>query len=219
MTESVLELSNLQFQRARLRLALDVELRGIVLAHGFSGAGKTTLLNLIAGFLHPQHGDIRFNQLSLLNMAVSQRQLAFTFQHETLFPHLSAHRNLTLALAAAAPRTSKKQRHHEAEHVLQQLHVHDCRNQKPHTLSGGQLRRVALARSLALMPYRKIILLDEPFNAVEQEQKLNLARVIAQSHQEHNVTLITAHDPAEPHLLELNPRQFVHIDTHASSRE
>jgi molybdate transport system ATP-binding protein len=167
--------------RARLTLAGPVALEvalsvapGEMLALvGRSGAGKSSLLKALAGLI-PASGAIRVDGAEWLGptgaLPAHQRPVGFLFQSYALFPHRTALQNLTMAMAA--PDTAR------AEELLAAVHLEGLGDRRPHQLSGGQQQRVALARALAREP--RLLLLDEPFSAVDRPTRRALAGTIAE---------------------------------------
>ncbi len=189
--------------RVRVRqdppIPLDAELdcrSGELLAIvGPSGSGKTTLLRAIAGLVRPAQGLIRCaSQVWLdlergIRVAPQQRRVGLVFQHYALFPHLTALANVACALGHL-PRSQRAER---ARRLLELVHLHGLEERKPARLSGGQCQRVALARALAREP--AVLLLDEPFSAVDQvtRRKLHQELVLLRQRISTPVVLVT-HD-------------------------
>lgn len=129
---------------------------------GPSGSGKSTLLDLIAGFLKPTSGKLTFDGKDLLPLPPEQRPISILFQSETLFDHLRAEKNVALGLPPNTPRMVLIKSVNDA---LAEVNLPDLGRQRASTLSGGQKQRVALARTL--LRNRPILLLDEPFSALD----------------------------------------------------
>ena len=134
---------------------------------GPSGCGKSSLLNLIAGFIQPDHGMIRFDG-GPINGPGPERGVVF--QEPTLFPWLNIRHNIELGLKAAGAGNSEQQR--KVSESLELVGLHCSQNAYPHQLSGGMKQRVALARVLALEP--RLLLMDEPFSALDAETREHL---------------------------------------------
>lgn len=159
-------------------IPLDVELEchpGEVLALvGPSGSGKSTILRAIAGLYRPRTGLIRsgdavwFDSQSGRQVSPQQRRVGMVFQHYALFPHLSALENVKIALS----HLPESQRESRAAELLARVHLSGVRDRQPAQLSGGEQQRVALARALAREP--RVLLLDEPFSAVDQVTRRKL---------------------------------------------
>lgn len=157
---------------------------------GPSGVGKSSLLLALAGFRQFDKGDVRWQNQSFAHLPVWDRPLSFLLQSDNLFGHLSAYRNISLG----ALKTAKK---HEIDakikDISQNLGILDILNQSCATLSGGQQQRVGLAR--ALLRNKPILLLDEPFSALDHDNRqkaLRLVRKLTTKH--HLATIIITHD-------------------------
>jgi thiamine transport system ATP-binding protein len=133
---------------------------------GASGSGKSTLLDLVAGFLKPHGGSLTLDGTNLIPLAPEDRPISILFQAETLFEHLTAAHNVALGLPAGTDRTERDRRIAEA---LDEVDLPDVGQQRADTLSGGQKQRVALARTL--LRNRPVLLLDEPFSALDDETR------------------------------------------------
>lgn len=131
---------------------------------GPSGCGKSTLLKLIAGFLSPQQGEIHLNGTCLANARASTvpeaRSIGLVLQHATLFPHLTALKNV--AFGVKAPRAARR---NVAQEWLEKMHISHLHHHYPHAMSGGEQQRVAIARALASSP--SLLLMDEPFSSLD----------------------------------------------------
>jgi thiamine transport system ATP-binding protein len=136
----------------------------ITAVSGPSGSGKSTLLDLIAGFLAPTGGSMMLDGLDLLPLPPERRPVSILFQSETLFEHLSAARNVGLGLPPRSADTDAK-----VEAALREVGLAGIGAQRASTLSGGQKQRVALARTL--LRNRPILLLDEPFSALDDDTR------------------------------------------------
>ena len=148
----------------------------ILVVVGPSGSGKTTLLRSICGIYKPAAGRISNNQsvwfdsAQGIDLPVQQRRVGMVFQHYALFPHKTAIKNII----AAQGHLDKAVRVERANELLEQVHMHGLGARYPHQLSGGQQQRIALARALAREP--DVLLLDEPFSAVDQQTRRKLVR-------------------------------------------
>ncbi|MCR6671771.1 ATP-binding cassette domain-containing protein [Devosia ginsengisoli] len=156
---------------------------------GASGSGKSTLLDLLAGFLTPSAGSIELDHSDLLPLPPEARPVSLLLQSESLFEHLSAAKNVALGLPAGTPRAEAQRQIGEA---LAEVGLEGIGNQLASTLSGGQKQRVALARTL--LRARPVLLLDEPFSALDDETRVavrELVRVLTIRHGWH--TILVSH--------------------------
>jgi molybdate transport system ATP-binding protein len=146
---------------------------------GPSGSGKTTILRCIAGLHRPQGGAIKCGGVDWLDcergvsLSPQDRSCGVVFQHYALFPHMTALQNIAAAMGHRPPR----ERDERARELLEQVHLAGLERRRPAELSGGQQQRVALARALARNP--KVLLLDEPFAAVDRVTRRKLQRELA----------------------------------------
>lgn len=155
---------------------------------GASGSGKTTLLNLVAGVLRPDRGKIFLGQADIAQWMPEQRRLAYVFQDHALWPHLSVLDHLLLVM--------KQANRKEALGLLEQVGLGSLENRRPHQLSGGQRQRVALARALAAQP--RLILLDEPYSALDPVLREGLRLEVASLLRARGVSALhVTHDPDE----------------------
>lgn len=157
---------------------------------GASGSGKSTLLDLIAGFLKPVAGSLTLDGTNLLPLPPEQRPVSLLLQSESLFEHLTATRNVALGLP---PETRKPEVSQRVASALAEVGLHTVGDQTASTLSGGQKQRVALARTL--LRDRPILLLDEPFSALDDETRgtiRELVRTLTIQHGWHTL-LVTHH--------------------------
>jgi thiamine transport system ATP-binding protein len=156
----------------------------ITAIRGQSGAGKSTLLDLIAGFLVPASGTIRIDGADVTPLSPEQRPVSILFQSETLFEHLSASRNVALGLARPdAARIAS---------ALAEVGLDGIGPQRAATLSGGQKQRVALARTL--LRQKPVLLLDEPFSALDDETRETTRALVKSLTLKHKwATLLVTH--------------------------
>jgi sulfate transport system ATP-binding protein len=161
---------------------------------GPSGSGKTTLLRLIAGLDFPDAGIIKFDQDDALGRKPKERGVGFVFQHYALFRHMTVFENVAFALRIRrAPKTEVTDR---VNALLKLIQLETLAGRYPAQLSGGQRQRVALARALAIQP--RVLLLDEPFGALDAVVRRDLRRWLRQLHEEMNITtLFVTHDQEE----------------------
>ena len=161
---------------------------------GESGAGKSTLLNLIAGFEFPHQGEIWLNDKNHTRSAPYERPVSMLFQENNLFPHLTVQQNLALGLKPSLKLTALEQE--KIEQVACSVGLGDYLQRLPNSLSGGQKQRVALAR--CLLRDKPILLLDEPFSALDQKLRVEMLVLIAKLCDEKHLTLLlVTHQPSE----------------------
>lgn len=169
---------------------------------GPSGSGKSSILRCIAGLYKPKHGKVFcsgntwFDSDQNINIATQQRRVGMVFQNFALFPHLSVIENVMIPLQHLSL-SERKQRAYE---ILQRVNLKGLESRLPHTLSGGQQQRVALAR--ALVPDPEILLLDEPFSAVDHVTRRKLRLEAMQLTRNLNIPVIlVTHDMDEAYML------------------
>lgn len=165
---------------------------------GPSGSGKTTLLRIIAGLAFPDAGRVRFDGEDVTHLAVAQRQVGFVFQHYALFKHMTVAENVGFGLSVRprGQRPGKTEIRKRALELLDLVQLADLGNRYPAQLSGGQRQRVALARALAVEP--KLLLLDEPFGALDAKVRKDLRRWLRTLHEQMGLTSIfVTHDQDE----------------------
>lgn len=161
---------------------------------GPSGAGKSTLLNLIAGFLLPTQGNIWLNGENHTRSAPYERPVSMLFQENNLFPHLTVQQNLALGLKTSLKLTALEQ--DQIERVADAVGLTSFLSRLPNSLSGGQKQRVALAR--CLLRDKPILLLDEPFSALDPELRMGMLNLIDELCHSKNLTLLlVTHQPSE----------------------
>lgn len=161
---------------------------------GESGAGKSTLLNLIAGFEFPAQGEIWLNDKNHTRSAPYERPVSMLFQENNLFPHLTVQQNLALGIKPSLKLTALEQE--KIEQVACSVGLGDYLERLPNSLSGGQKQRVALAR--CLLRDKPILLLDEPFSALDQKLRVEMLALIAKLCDEKDLTLLlVTHQPSE----------------------
>jgi ABC-type sulfate/molybdate transport systems ATPase subunit len=181
-----------------LDVALDVP-PGFTILSGPSGAGKSTLLGAVAGFHRPTRGHIAlgdetwFDADRGIDLAPERRRVAIVFQSLALFPHMTATQNVAYGMARSLERSARRAL---AAALLERLRVAHVAHRKPPTFSGGEAQRVALARALANSP--RVVLLDEPFSALDAALRRDLAAEVREILRELNVPVIfVTHQPDE----------------------
>jgi sulfate transport system ATP-binding protein len=179
-------------------LNLDIGAGELVALLGPSGSGKTTLLRLIAGLEAPDAGSVRFHGEDAARADPRARRVGFVFQHYALFAHMTIFENVAFGLRVR-PRATRPdeaticRRVHE---LLALVQLDWLADRYPHQLSGGQRQRIALARALAVEP--EVLLLDEPFGALDAKVRKELRRWLRRLHDEmHVTTVFVTHDQEE----------------------
>lgn len=189
-------------------VSLDIRSGELIALLGPSGSGKTTLLRLIAGLDFPTSGSILFGDDDASYKTVQERNVGFVFQHYALFRHMTVAENIGFGLQVrpGASRPSKKDIRRRALELLELVQLSGLENRYPNQLSGGQRQRVALARAMAIEP--KVLLLDEPFGALDAQVRRELRRWLREIHDATgHTTVFVTHDQEE--ALELADRVVV----------
>ncbi len=178
-----------------LDVALHIPAHSILGIMGPSGAGKTSILKMIAGLLTPEQGEITVNGKTWYHAGQSvytkpqHRSVGYVFQDYSLFPNMSLRENLLFALG-------KDRNQQIVDEILDMMGLQALEHRKPDRISGGQRQRVALARAIVRHP--EILLLDEPFAALDKTMRYRLQEDLKLLHQKFNTTtILVSHDPAE----------------------
>ena len=177
---------------------LDIASGELLALLGPSGCGKTTLLRIIAGLESADQGAILFSGEDTTHVHVRERQVGFVFQHYALFRHMTVFENVAFGLRVRprATRPSEAQIREKVHALLSLVQLDWLADRYPSQLSGGQRQRIALARALAVEP--RVLLLDEPFGALDAQVRKELRRWLRRLHDELNVTtLFVTHDQEE----------------------
>ncbi len=175
-------------------ISLDVAAGELVALLGPSGCGKTTLLRIIAGFQAQTAGSVLFDGASVDHLSTAQRGVGIVFQNYALFPHMTVAQNVAYGLDARhVPRGEANAKVLE---MLALVRMQDFAGRLPRQLSGGQQQRIALARALAVDP--KILLLDEPFGALDKNLRLDMQIEVKRLQREYGITtILVTHDQEE----------------------
>ena len=173
---------------------LNVEPGTLVALLGPSGSGKSTLLRTIAGLETPDRGRVWINDRDTTDLDIKKRNIGFVFQHYALFKHLTVRQNISFGLdIRKKPRKVIKQR---VDELLELIQLQGFGDRYPSQLSGGQRQRVALARALAVQP--EVLLLDEPFGALDAKVRQELRNWLRRLHDEvHLTSIFVTHDREE----------------------
>jgi len=187
---------------------LDVAAGELVALLGPSGSGKTTLLRVIAGLLSPDSGRLLFGAQDATRLSLRERNVGFVFQHYALFKHMTVAENVAFGLRSRprSKRPDKATIKRRVDELLTLIQLPDLGGRYPEQLSGGQKQRIALARALAIDP--NVLLLDEPFGALDAKVRVELRRWLRRLHEQTGqTTLFVTHDQEE--ALELADRVVV----------
>lgn len=179
-------------------VSLVVEAGELVALLGPSGSGKTTLLRVVAGLEQPQRGRVLFGDVDVSTLSLRERRIGFVFQHYALFRHMTVIDNVTFGLRARPRRTrpTAAEIRRRALELLDLVQLAGFEKRYPSQLSGGQRQRVALARALAIEP--QVLLLDEPFGALDAKVRKELRHWLRDLHgQIGHTTLFVTHDQDE----------------------
>jgi sulfate transport system ATP-binding protein len=179
-------------------VSLDIGSGELVALLGPSGSGKTTLLRIIAGLEWADHGQVLFHGEDATDTDVRDRQVGFVFQHYALFRHMTIFENVAFGLRVRprGQRLSKPEIRDRVGGLLKLVQLDWLGDRYPHQLSGGQRQRIALARAMAVEP--RVLLLDEPFGALDAKVRKELRRWLRRLHDEVNVTTVfVTHDQEE----------------------
>ncbi len=177
---------------------LDIPAGELVALLGPSGSGKTSLLRIIAGLEVPDSGSVHFHGEDATGTDVRNRNVGFVFQHYALFGHMTIFENVAFGLRVRpkATRPSEAEIKSKVMQLLKLVQLDWIADRYPHQLSGGQRQRIALARALAVEP--KVLLLDEPFGALDAKVRKELRRWLRRLHDEMHVTSVfVTHDQDE----------------------
>ncbi|HUC60401.1 MAG TPA: TOBE-like domain-containing protein [Alphaproteobacteria bacterium] len=175
---------------------------------GPSGSGKTTLLRIVAGLDQADEGEVQFDGVDAAERRLRERRVGFVFQHYALFRHMSVFENVAFGLRVKPrqARLAEPELRARVERLLDLVQLKNLARRYPNQLSGGQRQRVALARALAIEP--RVLLLDEPFGALDAKVRKELRRWLRRLHDEMRLTSVfVTHDQEE--ALELADRVVV----------
>lgn len=179
-------------------VTLDIPAGQLAAILGPSGSGKTTLLRTIAGLEMHNHGSLHFGLQEMTYVSPRDRNVGFVFQHYALFRHMSVLENVEFGLKVRRRKLdlSKKDIRERALRLLRTVRLEGLENRRPDELSGGQKQRVALARALAIEP--SVLLLDEPFGALDAKVRKELRRWLRLFHEQMGITTVfVTHDQDE----------------------
>ncbi|WP_320198069.1 sulfate/molybdate ABC transporter ATP-binding protein [Agrobacterium sp. rho-13.3] len=182
--------------RAVRDVSLDIESGELLALLGPSGSGKTTILRMVAGLEYADGGHIYFGDEDATNIPVRDRGVGFVFQHYALFPHMTLNENIAFGLKVSKIKRDKSAIEARVAELLRLVKLDGLGERFPAQISGGQRQRVALARALSVDP--KVLLLDEPFGALDANVRRDLRRWLREIHEELGITTIfVTHDQEE----------------------
>jgi len=183
---------------ALLPVSLSIPSGALIALLGPSGSGKTTLLRILGGLEEPSQGRVLFDGVDATGMRVQDRRAGFVFQHYALFRHMTVFENIAYGLRARprAARPPKAEIARRVHKLLDLIQLPDIAKRYPSQLSGGQRQRVALARALAIEP--RMLLLDEPFGALDAKVRKELRGGLRDIHDATGLTTVfVTHDQEE----------------------
>jgi len=174
----------------------------IVLLFGYSGAGKSMTLQLLAGLMEPDDGfiyldgEVLFDSSKKINLPPQQRTFGYVFQDCALFPHMTVKENIAFGIKGL----SRSEKERRVEEMIETFRLEDIQNKMPSEISGGQKQRVALARALMRRP--ELLLLDEPFSALDNPIRLEMRRLLKDIRERFNIPIIlVTHDLIEAYTM------------------
>ena len=188
-----------------LNISCEIQQGELATIYGASGAGKTTILRILAGLLQAEKGFIEIEKQTWLdtdkyiNLLPQKRDIGFVFQDYALFPNMTVRKNLEYAL-------EKEQNKDIIDELIDLMELSQLQHHKPSMLSGGQKQRVALSRALVRKP--KLLLLDEPFSALDNEIRIKAQDIILKMHRHYNLTtILVSHDISE--IFKMSDKVFI----------
>lgn len=200
----MLSLKEISFSYDKQTMVLDnfniqVNEGEVIAIKGPSGCGKSTILRLIAGLEPIQKGGITLDGKDITKIPTNKREIGFVFQSLALFPHLSVRKNIEFGLQSV----TKKEKNQLVNDIAQKVDITEILERYPHQISGGQKQRVAIARSLIVKP--KVLLLDEPFTALDEDLKEHVRKDIKRILDLFNITtVLVTHDKTDAIALGAN---------------
>ncbi|MEI2299023.1 thiamine ABC transporter ATP-binding protein [Ensifer sp. MJa1] len=184
----------IRFETTTLQFDCTIATGGIVAVAGASGSGKSTLFHLVAGLEDPDRGEVRILGRNVTTLAPSERPVSMIFQENNLFAHLDVATNVGLGISPALRLTPADRE--KIAHALSRVGLEGFEQRLPPTLSGGERQRVALAR--ALVRHRPVLLLDEPFAALDPGMRAGMRALLGELHaEEGNTILMITHHPED----------------------
>ena len=192
----MLKIDQASLNRGKKKFTYNVEIKSgsFTVVIGPNGGGKSTLILMLAGFLPNDHGAIYFNTQKISHLPPEQRPLSVLFQDHNLFPAMTVYQNTAIGITPNLRPDHAQQK--LIEKALDMVGLTALRDHRPHRLSGGQRQRCALAR--ALVRDQPVLLLDEPFRALDPEMRAQMLEIIKQIREDGDKTLImVSHQPMD----------------------
>ncbi len=198
----MLQIDNIQYKYPKSDTLYSYDLRckasEVVGITGESGSGKSTLLDIIAGFLEPESGSILLNSDDILALPIAKKPVTILFQNNNLFEHLSVETNILLGIDPKGKMNNTNRE--KIDTILRQMKLQGCAKKLPTELSGGEQQRVALAR--ALLRNKPILLLDEPFSALDSDTRHEMLDLVANITEENQLhTIMVTHEKEDCDLI------------------
>ncbi|CDG22886.1 Thiamine import ATP-binding protein ThiQ [Xenorhabdus poinarii G6] len=205
----MITLENIIYRYEHLAMHFHVSIKAgeRVAIFGPSGAGKSTLLSLMAGFQSPKQGNIWLNGENHTNTPPARRPVSMLFQENNLFSHLTIEQNIGLGLHPGLRLDSEQKK--TLRQIASQVALEACLSRLPAQLSGGQRQRAALAR--CLVRHQPILLLDEPFSALDPALRNEMLELLAQICRERQITLLMVSHNLED-AAKIAPRSLLIVD-------
>ena len=201
MCREVLNIEEICVQKGSFVLGpmdFSVQEEEILVLIGKTGAGKSILLETIAGFYQPRTGSVLYRGTAVRDIPIHQRNIGYLYQDYSLFPHMTVEANIGYCLRFQ--HMSRSEIREQVEQMARRFEIAHLLDQYPGTLSGGEQQRVALARALMMRP--PLLLLDEPFSALDPVTKQGLYQMLREIHREfHCAILFVTHDFSEAEQL------------------
>lgn len=182
--------------------------RGVLVIQGESGAGKTTILNCISGLETPDEGRVSldgrvvYDSAAGINVPTRQRNIGYLFQNYALFPNMTVHQNIVYGIKNKPEYREKEKREgllKYADEIMETFGIAHLKKKHPNRISGGEKQRVALSRAIVTKP--SLLLLDEPFSALDQQTKEAVYRQFADFKKSFQIpTILITHDAAESEM-------------------
>ena len=198
----MLKIDNLEFfydaNKKIYRYNLEATAPQVVSVMGKSGSGKSTLMDILSGFLEPKKGKVLYNGLDILTLPPQKRPLCILFQKHNLFEYLNVEQNIAVGIDGSFKITKEKSS--IISKILKDVSLENYDKREVSTLSGGEQQRVAIARMLVMK--KPILLLDEPFGALDKESKTDMLMLIKDiTLKKELITLMVTHDKYDSDLI------------------